>query len=241
MTAAKLLTALRVAGSPEQAAALARFFKTGPGQYGAGDRFLGVMVPPQRRLAKAHRDLPLPEVAKLLASPWHEARLTGGLILTYAYERAAPLQRQEIFAFLLEHRGALNNWDLVDVIAPRVIGEHLRTGPRERRLLYGFARSDDLWERRLSVVSTLAFLRDGDCADTLAICALLLGDEHDLIHKASGWLLREAGKRDPSALRAFLAEHATTMPRTMLRYAIERLPEAERRRWLAERRLRGRA
>lgn len=232
-SAAAILAELRAAGTPEKAAVLARFFKTGPGQYGEGDRFLGVTVPEQRRLAKVHRDLPLTEVAKLLASPLHEARLTGLLVLTYAYERATPERRQEIFDFTLEHRAAMNNWDLVDVIAPKIIGEHLRTRPARRKLLHRFARSADLWERRLAVVSTLAFLREGDCADTLAICEKLRTDEHDLIHKASGWLLREAGKRDAAALRGFLAAYAPELPRTMLRYAIERLPEAERRRWLA--------
>lgn len=232
-TAAAILAQLRATGTPEKAAALARFFKTGPGQYGEGDRFLGVMVPEQRRLAKAHRDLPLAEVAKLLASPFHEARLTGFLVLTYAYERATPERRRDLYDFTLEHRAAMNNWDLVDVIAPRIIGEHLRPRPAPRRLLHRFARSDDLWERRLAVVTTLAFLRDGDLADTLAICEKLRADEHDLIHKATGWLLREAGKRNPAALRGFLATYAPELPRTMLRYAIERLPEAERRRWLA--------
>lgn len=233
LKAKQIVERLRTHGSPDKAAVLAGFFKTGKGQYGEGDVFLGVTVPQQRRLAKECRDLPLPQVARLLASPYHEARLTGWLILTYAYERADAARRQEIHAFTLAHRAALNNWDLVDVTAPKLIGEHLLGRPAGRRLLRRFAASSDLWERRIAIVSTHAFIRAGQFDDTLAIAALLLDDPHDLIHKATGWMLREVGKRDPAPLRAFLADHAAEMPRTMLRYAIERLPEAERRAWLA--------
>ena len=233
MSASVILERLRSLGSPEKAALLARFFKTGPGQYGEGDRFLGVMVPEQRKIAKESRDLPLPEVAKLLASPYHEARLTGFLALTYAFERADEGRRREIHEFTLAHRAAMNNWDLVDVIAPTIIGGWLRDRPADRKLLRRFANSPDLWERRIAIVSTLAFIREGDFGDTLAISGTLLGDGHDLIHKAAGWMLREVGKRDLAALREFLESHAERMPRTMLRYAIEKLPEAERKGWLA--------
>jgi 3-methyladenine DNA glycosylase AlkD len=224
---------LRAAATPDKATVLARFFKTGPGQYGDGDRFLGVTVPEQRGIAKQARDLPFTEVEKLVGSPYHEARLTGFLVLTYAFERADEAGRREIHVFTLAQRAAMNNWDLVDVIAPVIIGGWLLERPADRKLLRKYAKSPDLWERRIAIVSTLAFIRAGDFADTLAISETLLGDRHDLIHKATGWMLREVGKRDVTVLRGFLEEHAARMPRTALRYAIERLPEAERRAWLA--------
>jgi 3-methyladenine DNA glycosylase AlkD len=233
MTASTIMKRLRAVATPEKAAVLARFFKTGPGQYGEGDRFLGVMVPEQRKLAKEFRDLPLPEVETLLASPYHEARLTGFLVLTCAFERADESRRREFYEFTLVHRAALNNWDLVDVIAPVIIGGWLLERPADRKLLRKYAKSTDLWERRIAIVATLAFIRAGDFGDTLAISEVLLGDKHDLIHKATGWMLREVGKRDVAVLRGFLGEHAARMPRTALRYAIERLPEAERKAWLA--------
>jgi 3-methyladenine DNA glycosylase AlkD len=233
MSAAVIMKRLRAAATPGKAAVLAGFFKTGQGQYGEGDRFLGVMVPEQRKLAKEFRDLPPAEVEKLLASPLHEARLTGFLVLTYAFERAEPARRRELYAFTLANRAAMNNWDLVDVITPTIIGGWLLHRPADRKLLRKFAKSPDLWERRIAIVSTLAFIRAGDFADTLAISETLLGDRHDLIHKATGWMLREVGKRDVDVLRGFLEEHAARMPRTALRYAIERLPEAERKAWLA--------
>jgi 3-methyladenine DNA glycosylase AlkD len=233
MTASAIMKRLRAVATPGKAAVLARFFKTGPGQYGEGDRFLGVMVPEQRRIAKESRELPLAEVAKLLSSPYHEARLTGFLVLAYAFERADAGHRREIYEFTLAQRAALNNWDLVDVITPVIIGGWLLERPAERKLLRRFAKSADLWERRLAIVSTHAFIRAGDFTDTLAISETLLDDRHDLIHKATGWMLREVGKRDEAALRGFLSAHAARMPRTMLRYAIERLPEAERQAWLA--------
>ena len=233
MTASTIMKRLRAGATPVKAVVLARFFKTGPGQYGEGDRFLGVMVPGQRQIAKEFRDLPLPEVEKLLASPYHEARLTGFLVLTYAFERADEARRRELYGFTLAQRAAMNNWDLVDVIAPVIVGGWLLDRPADRKLLRKFAKSPDLWERRIAIVSTLAFIRAGDFADTLAISETLLADRHDLIHKATGWMLREVGKRDEDVLRGFLDGHAARMPRTALRYAIERLPEAERQGWLA--------
>jgi 3-methyladenine DNA glycosylase AlkD len=233
MTASAIMKRLRAGATPEKAVVLARFFKTGPGQYGEGDRFLGVMVPEQRKLAKEFRDLPPAEVETLLASPYHEARLTGFLVLTYAFERADAGRRRELYEFTLAQRAAMNNWDLVDVIAPVIIGGWLLERPADRKLLRKYAKSADLWERRIAIVSTLAFIRAGDFGDTLAISEVLLGDKHDLIHKATGWMLREVGKRDVAVLRGFLEEHAARMPRTALRYAIERLPEKERKAWMA--------
>jgi 3-methyladenine DNA glycosylase AlkD len=259
MSATRIVKRLKSLGTPDKAELLSGFFKTGKGQYGEGDRFLGVIMPEQRKIAKEFRELPFPEIEKLLSSPYHEARMTGLLILTYAYERADVNARQAIYDFLFAHRGAMNNWDLVDVIVPKIIGEHLLTcsknhsspsrtrelplkrgagkrwGQNGREILHRFAQSDNLWERRVSIVSTAAFIRADEFDDTLSICETLLGDGHDLIHKATGWMLREVGKRDESALRAFLDAHVTRMPRTMLRYAIERFSEGERRRYLAMR------
>lgn len=223
---------LKSLGSPEKARTSAGFFKCGKGEYGEGDRFLGVTVPQQRMIAKAHRDLPFAEIETLLGSPCHEARLTGLLVLTYAFERADGKRRKEIFDFSLSRREAMNNWDLVDTGAPRLIGAYIAERKSGRKLLYRLAKSENLWERRIAIVSTLAFIVRGDFADTLSIAEKLLGDPHDLIHKATGWMLREVGKRDESVLKKFLDTHVAVMPRTMLRYAIERLDTGERRRYL---------
>lgn len=272
MSATLIVNHLQSLGTPEKAEVLSRFFKIGKGQYGEGDIFLGVVVPEQRKIAKEFRDLPFSEIEKLLSSPYHEVRMTGLLVLTYAYERADDAQRKKIFEFLLAHRAAMNNWDLVDVIVPKIVGEHLANahpsvpkagqlpsrrgagkrgvgeeragekgtgrkvavmGRSGREILYHFAQSANLWERRIAIVSTYAFIRADEFDDTIAIAKMLLGDRHDLIHKATGWMLREVGKRDESVLRAFLDAHAAVMPRTMLRYAIERFSEGERRHYLA--------
>ncbi|HWQ60613.1 MAG TPA: DNA alkylation repair protein [Candidatus Fimivivens sp.] len=232
MSASNIIRRLKSVGTPEKAKVLSGFFKTGRGQYGEGDVFLGVTVPEQRAIAREFRDLPLSEIETLLSTRYHEARLTGLLMLTYSYERADEDERKTIYDFLLVHRRAMNNWDLVDVIVPKIIGEYALTHRNSRKLLRKFAKSDDLWERRMAIVSTAAFIRAGQFDDTLSICESLLGDPHDLIHKATGWMLREVGKRDESVLRAFLDEYSVRMPRTMLRYAIERLPKKERIRYM---------
>jgi len=257
MTASRIIKQLRLVGTSEKAKILLGFFRTGKGQYGEGDTFLGVTVPQQREIAKEFRSLPFGEIEKLLASPYHEARMTGLLILTYAFDSADEGRRKDIYDFLLDHQVAMNNWDLVDVIAPKIVGEYLlhthpsvlkpgqlplkrRAGVQGerngRKILYRFAKSADLWERRIAIVATFAFIREGKFEDTLAICEILLDDKHDLIHKASGWMLREVGKRDEKTLRAFLDAHASRMPRTMLRYAIERLSERERKVYLLRKR-----
>ncbi|MEI7437019.1 MAG: DNA alkylation repair protein [bacterium] len=230
MPASEILKRLRAVGTPDKARVLSGFFKTGKGQYGEGDLFLGVVVPEQRKIAREFRSLPLPEVEKLLANSYHEVRLTGLLILTYAFERADERRRKELYDFLIGHRASMNNWDLVDGIAPKIIGEYLRSRKSGRKLLRRFAKSDNLWERRIAIISTCAFIREHDFDDTLSICEMLLEDKHDLIHKASGWMLREVGKRDENKLRCFLNTHFARMPRTMLRYAIERLPEGKMKR-----------
>ena len=233
-TARAVAAELKALGSPARAKASAWFFKTGAGQYGHGDVFVGVTVPEQRALAKRYAVLPPAELSKLLGSKLHECRLTALLILVRQYERGDDAARERIARFYLAQRKAVNNWDLVDSSAPYVRGRHLLS--RDRAVLHKLARSRDLWERRIAIVATLAFIREGDFADTLAIAELLLDDRQDLIHKAAGWMLREVGKRGPDAFERFLAEHAARMPRTMLRYAIEKFPEEKRKRYMAMRR-----
>jgi len=220
---------LRTVANRERATHSLRFFKTGPGQYGEGDRFLGLTVPEMRRVVREFRELPLAGAEALLASPWHEERLVALMILVEQYRRT-PAARAAIYRLYLGRTDRINNWDLVDVSAAHVVGAHL--AERSRKPLYRLARSKSLWERRIAIVATQHFIRRNDFADTLAIARLLLRDRHDLIHKATGWMLREVGKRDEAALRAFLDEHAPTMPRTMLRYAIERFPPPLRRHYL---------
>ena len=218
------------ARSPSSVAILQSFFKTGPGQYGEGDRFIGVKLPVIRAVCRECRGTSLDEIQKLLRSPVHEERALALLMLVDAFKagdepRAAPhlrpLSRQHRF---------INNWDLVDCSAAQIVGGWLRG--RSTAPLTSLAKSKSLWERRIAMIATFDGIRRGDFDDTFRIADLLLHDDHDLIHKAVGWLLREVGKRDGAAERAFLADRYKTMPRTMLRYAIERFPEAERRRYL---------
>jgi 3-methyladenine DNA glycosylase AlkD len=214
---------------------LARFFKTGPGEYGEGDRFIGVIVPDTRKVAKKYIDLSFVELEKVINSPIHEERLCGLIILTLRYKRDKDEQsRKKIFTFYMKmlRAGHVNNWDLVDVSAP-IIGDYLINQPDHIELLEKLARSKNLWQRRTAMVFTFAFLRKGITGPTVIIAESLLEDDHDLIHKATGWMLREMGKVDPRLLRSFLSENAPEMPRTALRYSIERLPESERKRWLA--------
>jgi 3-methyladenine DNA glycosylase AlkD len=229
-TAAAVTKALKDIGTPEKAASSARFFKTGKGQYGYGDVFFGVTVPEQRMVAKNYAALPLVEIGKLLRSKVHECRLTGLLILVRRFVRAEAPERERIAAFYLRHKRRINNWDLVDLSAPSILGMHLLG--KDRSILYELARSKNLWDRRIAIIATFAFIRHGDHDDTLAIAESLLDDEHNLIHKAVGWMLREVGNRSPAVEEAFLEEHVAKMPRTMLRYAIEKFPEAKRGAWL---------
>lgn len=221
---------LRSFASPVKAALLRGFFKTGPGQYGAGDRFLGVMVPQTRIVMKEFRDAPLAEVRKLLRSPWHEERLCALLILVDTFERGDDALRKKVFDLYLGNTRYINNWDLVDLTAPKIVGPALTDG--SRRLLYSLVRSKSLWERRIAIIATAHFIRQGDFADTLALSERLLDDDHDLMHKAVGWMLREVGKKDVGVLEGFLRKHHRAMPRTALRYAIERFPEGKRKKYL---------
>jgi 3-methyladenine DNA glycosylase AlkD len=221
---------LRKLADPEVARGSQRFFKSGPGGYGAGDRFLGIRVPRLRKLVASYADVSLANVTELLESPWHEERLFALFLLISKYERGGTEARARIARLYLGKRQFINNWDLVDSSAHLILGPHLQNG--DRRTLDRFARSPNLWERRMAMLTTLCYIRQKDYADALRIATLLMDDKEDLIHKAVGWMLREVGNRDPVAARAFLDTHAAHMPRTMLRYAIEKFPPEERRRYL---------
>lgn len=225
LSAAALAGEIDAQGDPERAAVLQRFFKTGPGGYGEGDLFAGVTMPRIRASVRRFRDMPVAETAPLLAAPVHEHRMAGLLVLVERYRHGDATERQLVYDTYVDAlaAGRIDNWDLVDVTAPDILGTHLRDRPRDP--LFRLASSPNLWERRAAVVATFAFIRAGDASTTLALAERLLGDRHDLIHKAVGWMLREVGKRvDVAVLRVFLDTYAARMPRTMLRYAIERLP-----------------
>lgn len=223
-TATYALQALTTLANPEKAAFFQRFFKCGAGQYGEGDRFLGLSVPQVRSVLAQYRTLPVSECAVLLQSPYNEARLLALLILVahYQHKRASETDRKLVFDTYLTQRSRVNNWNLVDTSAPQIVGWHLLQ--RDRGLLYRLVQSPSLWDRRIAVLATFAFIRAGDFSDTVGLCEQLLKDQEDLMHKACGWMLREVGKRDEAVLCGFLDRHATQMPRTMLRYALEKLP-----------------
>ena len=230
--AAAALSELRALANAGDAQFLQRFFKTGPGAYAAGDVFLGVRVPVTRKLAGKYRDLPLSELRKLIRAPEHEARLLALIILTMQYPRADDKSKQEIFDFCLDNTKYINNWDLVDTSAPHVVGAHLYG--KNTRKLDELAGSADLWERRIAIIATQFFIRRDDYQPTLRIARKLLSDPHDLIHKAVGWMLREVGDRDRAVEEEFLRKYCTKMPRTMLRYAIEKFPAELRARYMAK-------
>jgi 3-methyladenine DNA glycosylase AlkD len=234
MKADNVKRALARLADKDKARILARFFKTGKGQYGAGDKFLGITVPAQRQIAKQFQNLPLSEVAKLLASPIHEHRLTAVLILVDKFQQAVEAEKQKIVKFYLSRTKYINNWDLVDLSADKILGAWLID--KDRRILNKLSKSKNLWERRIAMISTFAFIKAGEVKDTWRLAKNLLGDSHDLLHKATGWMLREAGKRDLAGLKKFLNEHKHKMPRTMLRYAIEKFNEAERKQYLKNKR-----
>lgn len=230
LTASAIRARLRAHALPANVAILQRFFKTGPGEYGAGDRFIGVKVPGIRAVCRDCRGVADAVVLQLLRSKVHEERLLALLLLVDRFERGDEAAQRAVYRAYLANTAFINNWDLVDVSAPQIVGGWLAS--RGRAPLLRLARSSSLWERRIAIVSTFAFIRAREFDDTFRIADLLLDDEHDLIHKATGWMLREAGKRDGQALRRYLASRYRRMPRTALRYAIERFPEAERKRYL---------
>lgn len=226
---------LKSAADPAKARVLAGFFKTGPGEYGEGDRFHGVVVPKIRGIVRAHPNAPRSDVCRLLRSKIHEERLAALLLLVNQYRRGTEEQRREIFDLYLAGTAHINNWDLVDLTAPHVVGAFL--DGKDTSVLTRLAQSKSLWERRIAMLSTFYFIRRGDCREALRIAELLLHDPHDLIHKAVGWMLREVGKRcSLKDERRFLDAHVSGMPRTMLRYAIERMPEKLRIHYLRARR-----
>jgi len=215
---------------PKRAVGNARFFKTGPGEYGEGDKFLGITVPMLRKVARGGRDLSLDDLLKLLASPWHEERLVALMVMVDQHQRATDKDRLALHRAYLANAKRINNWDLVDASAGQIVGYHV--AEKGTAFLERLAASDDLWERRIAIIATFYGIKHDDFAPTLLIAEQLLGDDQDLIHKAVGWMLREVGKRDGAVLRQFLDRHAATMPRTALRYAIERFTPAERQRYM---------
>lgn len=230
VSARKVSKALRALANPEIAAHSQRFFKTGKGEYGEGDRFLGIRVPQLRKQARLFRGLPLAQTRRLLQSRFHEERLCALLILVDQFRRGPEDQRARIYNLYLNNTRFVNNWDLVDSSAHHIIGPYLED--RDRQLLYELADSMSLWERRIAIMSTFHFIKLNQFDDTLKLSQRLLRDEQDLIHKAVGWMLREVGNRKPTAAKSFLKTHYRDMPRTMLRYAIEKFPETERKRYL---------
>ncbi len=222
---------LRNKADPKRAKVLQGFFKTGAGQYGDGDMFLGIIVPDLRKIAVKYKNLSFLEVTELLKSKIHEERLTALLILTHNFKESGEQERKKIFNFYLKNTRFINNWDLVDLSADKIMGEYL-SGKKDRKILYKLSKSKNLWERRIAIISTFNFIKNGEFKDTLKISRLLLNDDHDLIRKAVGWMLREAGKRSFEAEEKFLRKHYKKMPRIMLRYAIEKFPESKRRGYL---------
>jgi 3-methyladenine DNA glycosylase AlkD len=211
---------------------LSGFFKTKKGQYGEGDLFLGIRVPQQRKIAKKYTKLGLNDIQELLNSKFHEYRFTALVILVAKYRKAEECFKEEIFRFLLKNTANINNWDLVDLSAPRIIGDYLVD--KDRDILYELTKSENLWERRISILATFKFIANNDFKDALKISEILLEDKHDLIHKAVGWALREIGKRDQDLEERFLNKYAAKMPRTMLRYAIEKFEEKKRKFYLTK-------
>jgi 3-methyladenine DNA glycosylase AlkD len=236
MSAARVTKAIQSLASPTQARHLQRFFKTSKGEYGYGDVFLGITVPQIRKIANEYKDLTLPQIDKLMASKFHEVRFSGLVILTLQFKSSSEsIVHKKIFDFYLKQVKAerVNNWDLVDVSAP-IIGQYLIGLGSSNQLSLKLARSKSLWQRRVAIVFTFSFIRVAIPQPTLLVAKELLRDEQDLIHKATGWMLREMGKRNPIELRRFLEKNVSVMPRTMLRYAIEKFSETERKKWLAK-------
>ena len=217
---------LQELSSPQKSKILKKFFKTGPGEYAEDDIFLGIQVPQTRRVAKQFQDLPLKGILKLLKSPIHEERLCALFILLLQYQAGDENKKQKIYQTYLSNLKHVNNWDLVDLTADKIVGDFLFN--KDKKNLYQLAQSKNIWERRIAIIATFYFIRNKKFGETFGIAQLLLSDREDLIHKAVGWMLREVGKRNRSAEENFLKKHCQTMPRTMLRYAIERFPEKKR-------------
>ena len=230
LTVRQIQSNFRKHANKDQAKNLSGFFKTGPGQYGEGDLFLGIKVPVIRAFLKDCLNSTWTIQQKLIHSKYHEERLLGLLILVHHFQKAEHSEQKGYFSKYCANYKYINNWDLVDLTAPNIVGAYLLT--HDRKMLYCWAKSPNLWKRRISIVATYTFIRNNDFNDTFKIALLLLEDNHDLIHKAVGWMLREVGKRDKRSLELFLGKYANKMPRTMLRYAIERFPEKQRKAYL---------
>ena len=228
--AADIQRELETYADPVKREYLPRFFKTGKGEYGEGDKFLGVVVPNTRTVAKQHKDAPFAVMAELLQSQWHECRLCALLMLVERFKKSSEKERKLSYDFYLSQTARINNWDLVDLSAPGIVGEYLKDKSRDD--LYRLADGALLWEQRIAVVSTYTLIKNGDFTDILALSERLLHHPHDLMRKAVGWMLREMGKRDKDLLVQFLEKHSKVMPRTMLRYAIEKFPEEERKEFM---------
>ena len=228
-TLKSLKTELQQLANPNQKEILQRFFKTAKGEYGEGDIFLGIKVPVLRKVAKKYPALSRTDIQTLLKSNIHEYRLIALVMLINQYNKAND--KHKIFEFYLKNTPYINNWDLVDISAPKIVGDYLLDKPRD--ILYQLAQSTNLWERRIAIIATMTFIKNQDFTDTLQLTEILLNDKHDLIHKAVGWMLREVGKQEQNVLEIFLNQHYQQMPRTMLRYAIEKFAETKRKFYLA--------
>ena len=227
----KLTREFRKQKNPEKSLILQRFFKTGPGEYGNGDKFHGIVVPITRKFSKKYIDLSMPDLEKLIQSKWHEERLLALLILVLQYQRSQDLKTQKkIYQFYIKHQKFINNWDLVDLTAPHIVGHYLFD--KDKSVLTNWANSTLLWRRRVAALATFYFIRQNQFNETLKLAKQLINDKEDLIHKSVGWMLREVGKRDVRALENFLNKYSKKMPCTMLRYAIERFPEKKRKGYL---------
>lgn len=216
--------------NPQKAIQLSRFFKTGKGEYAEGDKFIGVTVPLQRQIAKKYFHIDLNKLVSLLNEDIHEYRLTALLILVQKYQKSAEKEKNNIINIYINNTHRINNWDLVDLSSEKILGEYLVD--RDRSIIYKLAESNNIWEQRIAIISTFRFIKNNDFQDTINLCKLYLSNRHDLIHKASGWMLREIGKRDETILRNFLNQYHKVMPRTMLRYSIEKLDEKSRKRYM---------
>ena len=234
-TARQVIRQLQSVSSAQRAKNLSWFFKTGPGEYGEGDMFLGVTVPQIRTIVKDHLDIGLGEIKDLLASKYHEVRLAGALCLVEMARTADIKTRKKIFETYLKHRHRINNWDIVDLSAPMVVGEYLLRAPRAKTVLKKLSQEKSMWSRRIAILATFAFIRVGRFNESLTLAKKYLSDKENLMHKATGWMLREAGKRDKNALVKFLNRHAHIMPRTMLRYSIEKFSPKEREHFMRRR------
>ena len=222
---------LKKKADKKKAAFLSRFFKTGEGEYGQGDVFLGLTVPESRKLAKKYENMEFGDLEKLLASKFHEERIIALFILVSKFQKGTEAEKEKIYNFYIKNRKGVNNWDLVDLSAPKIAGQFLEN--KDKSILYKFAESKNIWERRISILSTFYFIYKGDCKDALKIAYILKDDKHDLIQKAVGWMLREVGKRcSLEAEEEFLKKYHKTMPRTMLRYAIEKFSPRKRKYYL---------